>query len=448
MGIQETTLAVDHASAGVNEIEANLPSSPKAPPDRAGWNTKDLVICLALGVGACFASLYGASKIPPIIVSQSAMDSWFEADSPRVFSDMSYRFNVHTHTNAHPLFTLVMWPIVNALRNTFGIDSLSATRILIAQTAGLWIVAFFALLRLVGCRRLDAAMLSALAGVSAGAMFWFVVPETFPFGSFSIVLALAMIAISHRRKHREAWYVVASAITLSMVLTNWMVGIIATFANYPWRRAVQISINAFCLVVVLWVVQLQFFPLKDFFLVFWNGEQKFMVSPAAGGQLGALTSFFFHSIIMPSFADVDRWIEPGRELMLTQQSLPGSGTAWGSIAAVLWAIILIIGLLGFFSHRQSQRLTTVLGLALLGQVLLHLFYGWETFLYSAHFVPLLVTMAAFATFTSARRWALGLVMALVICAAINNVIQFNHAVGFYQRHSLSHSSVTRSISGQ
>jgi hypothetical protein len=79
----------------------------------------------------------------------------------------------------------------------------------------------------------------------------------------------------------------------------------------------------------------------------------------------------------------------------------------------------------------------MLGLAILGQLALHILYGEETFLYSLHFVPLLIVVAAASTLTSTRPYALALVALLLATTTINNAQVFQQvsqlAQGAYLR---------------
>ena len=72
---------------------------------------------------------------------------------------------------------------------------------------------------------------------------------------------------------------------------------------------------------------------------------------------------------------------------------------------------------------------------LAGQFGLHLLYGRETFLFSPHFVPLLVLVAALGTQTKARRAVVLASIVLIGCCAYNNVLQFTKASHYV--HSFS-----------
>jgi hypothetical protein len=151
----------------------------------------------------------------------------------------------------------------------------------------------------------------------------------------------------------------------------------------------------------------------------------------SGGPLNIAKSFLFHTMIMPAIQERqkvrlrDNTLIP---IMVTQTSRVGSGTLYGAAAAGVWFAIFGLGFWGFISSRDNRQLKLVLAITLLGQFMLHLLYGQETFLYSLHFVPLLVVLAAFSTMTRARLLALTLTGILVVLAVINNFQQFDKAI--------------------
>ena len=116
--------------------------------------------------------------------------------------------------------------------------------------------------------------------------------------------------------------------------------------------------------------------------------------------------------------------------MTIQDSLPGSGTNVGFLGVLAWGLLLGLGLWALLFLKQQFRFRIALGLTLLGQLVLHMLFGWETFLFSIHFVPLLVVIAALSTLTRARVVALSLAGAVTVFAGINNFIQFGRATEF------------------
>jgi hypothetical protein len=216
-----------------------------------------------------------------------------------------------------------------------------------------------------------------------------------------------------------------------------MVGILSTFSQYPWKRALQLTANAFCLVVLLWAVQKAAFPSAQFFLDV-RTEAKYTFMPKSAGLSYVLSSFVFHVMAMPAIGETNldtRDPEVWPTIMVTQMSPPGSGSLWGAVAVVLWGVLLGLGVWALFTAGSHRRLRLVLGLSLLGQFALHAVYGDETFLYAMHFGPLLVVVAAFSTLTRMRTFGLALAGTLAICAGINNGLQFGTALKLLESHS-------------
>lgn len=390
----------------------------------------DLLLVVVLGFVAGLASYQGAQLLNPYILTEPAEDVWFGSDISRVWANMVYRWSDHHRTKVHPLFTLIAFPSVYLLSKA-GIEPITAVRMVIAFVASLWLGTLFVVLRLISCRRFDATLFSLLTATSAAAVFWFVIPEIFSFSSLSLLLALCFTVIAQDRKLSSLWYMAVSAVTLSVTTTNWMAGMAIAIANHPWKRALQITVNALCVVVLLWSVQKVIFPSAQFFIGDYRDEVNYVLSPQSGGPLQVIKSFVCDTMVMPTI-NIGKYTPHDWLVMSIQSSRPGSASLWGTVAVVLWTALLGLGLWGFFSIKQHLKFRIVLGLTLLGQLALHFVYGEETFLYSLHFVILLVVLVAFSTLTPARPLALLLTGMLVLSAGINNGLQLNKAIEFVE----------------
>ena len=202
-------------------------------------------------------------------------------------------------------------------------------------------------------------------------MFWFVVPETYSFGSLSIVMALCFVVIAETRQFSSLWYAGMSALTLSMTTTNWMVGLLMTFISFPKKKALQVTINAFFLTVVLWTVQKIVFPSAVFFLGD-REEKDYVLMSGSGGLWSVLKSFLSHTMIMPNINLItEKYTLPHWPVLSVQFATPGSGSPYGTIAVVIWTVLVGLGSWGFFTSRQHLKLRIVVGVTLLGQLLLH-----------------------------------------------------------------------------
>jgi hypothetical protein len=389
----------------------------------AVWSDGLIALLFAVGTTLACALMYSA-----IEESASTWDVWFGADSPRVVANMTQRESDHYRTKVHPLFSLATAPVVHVLKIVTRAEGRDAMWWVVWATAGAWGAGIFLLFRFMACARLDAMLFSAVAMTSASAVFCLPVPETYASGSLTIVIALCVVAIAQRARVSETWFTAMSALTLSMTTTNWMVGLVATKAHHSWPRTLQISANAFAIVVLLWAVQKYVFPSAQFFLGD-REETNYAYLPTLDRLREVLAAFFWHSMVMPEIASLGAHevTGAGRAVLSIQDSLPGSAGAVGFTGVVLWTALLVIGLASLLRFNMQRELRLVVGWSILGQLALHTIYGEETFLYSLHFAPLLMVVAAFGTFTRARPLVLGLACALLVANLWNNGTQFAEA---------------------
>jgi len=398
---------------------------------------RDIGVGAALALVAAFSSFAATARLDPVLLHPATEDVWFQSDIPRVYESMTRRDgDYYRSSSVHPLFALATLPPVSALWKGLGLEAITAVRIVLAIVAALWVVAFLVILRLAGLPKLDATLFTLVAIVSAAAVFWFSVPETYPFGSLSILFALAVVAAGQRVALKERWYVVASIASFGFTVTNWMVGIAASFVSLRWKRAVTMTVNAFLIATFLWLVQRHFVPGADSFLNPYL-EKKYLLTADAGGPAVVLRSFFFHGVVMPAIETIERINPPGWPIMSVQHSSVWGGGTLAFIASTAWLALLLLGAWAFAVARENLNLRMVIGAVLIGQLVLHLLYGEETFLYSLHFAPLLVLVGAFATTTCMRPIALALAVVLIGCGGANNIMRLFEATAFFQSGSVS-----------
>lgn len=405
----------------------------------------DIFIVSVLAIGIGLASFLNAQKVPDVLLTDFyAQDIWFGSDIPTVFGNITSLNSDFGRNNKHPLFPLIAFPPIFLLGKFLHLEPISAARLVVAFVACLWIIGLFVLFRLMGCRRLDATLFSLLGGMSAASVFWFTVPESFSFGSATILLALVFTALTQYRKFSPNWYVAVSGLTVSITITNWMAGILATIVNHRWKKALQITVITLGVVTALWIVQRSIFSNAGFpfqpktFI----GEKKFISEPAHGSILSALSSFVYQTIVMPAVQFQASPLRPDWPKLEVNTLAPGSGGFWGTIAVLAWTGLLSLGVWGFFATKQHPKLRIVLGITILGQLLMHSIYGTqETFIYSLHFAPLLLTVAAFSSLTHLRWLGLVLTGLLLVSAGINNRSQFNQVTATLLDYGTPHQQV-------
>lgn len=395
----------------------------------------DLTILCALALAAGFISFIGAQQVPePILTDFYALDVWFGSDVPNVFGNMTSLKSEFGRNNKHPLFPIMVFPIVFLLGALFRLDAITAARLATSLAASLWLCLLYVLFRLMRLPRLDAVIFSLLGAVSAASLFWFVVPESFSFGSLTILMGLVFAFLTQVCRFSPIWYIIIGIFTIGITITNWMVAILATIVNFRWKKALQITLITFVVTNILWLFQRVIFintgfPFQPRTFI---GEKEFIAELAHGSVLSAMSSFLYQTVIMPSVQFREFTLRPDWPKVDADTLAPGSGSFWGMVAAITWTCLIAIGVLGFFYVKKYNKFRIVLGLTILGQLLMHSIYGAEleeTFIYSLHFAPLLLAVAAFAALTPLRLVALALSGVLVISAGINNVSQFKQVTG-------------------
>jgi hypothetical protein len=206
-----------------------------------------------------------------------------------------------------------------------------------------------------------------------------------------------------------------------------MSGLFASFVNLSIWKALRVSILVLLIVTLGWYIQKQIFPTSLFFLQD-NSELNYLVTEESGGPLRVLISFFSTSIVMPDIELVGKINRPDWQILTVQHSFPWSGGVLATAAAACWLLLLGIGIKNlFWGNAPSPRIRLIIGLTLAGQLALHLLYGEETFLYSLHYLPLLIATAALAAIGQFRKISLILALIVLCGGGINNLVKFREA---------------------
>lgn len=439
-------------------------------------------LALACGVFAWIAS----GLIDP--AAYASVDSWFQADLPYRLAMMTDHTSQFVRDQSHPAFAALTGVPVGALRLLPGVETVIAVRLVLASAAAAWAGLLCLVLRGFGCRPWDAALFTVLGAVSASFVFWSTVPETFLFGSLGFLLTLALAVRAEDRAPSWLGFAVTGALNLGITLTNIMVSGVATLLHFSWRRCGVVLLTAIALTGLVagmvaagtppvlyaagglallfairrwrraidraaahlersWIfsartvaalvmtgvagvtVALTAPPLRDAVTRMAEQELRHVLPSSGAGPGAALRSIVVSTVIMPRPAlTPDRWeANAERHLLLTQRSSPASAGALGVVGIALWLSVLGLGVWSFLSSAAHPKFRLIVGASLAGQILLHLVYGDETFLYSLHFLPFLVIIAAAGTLGRLRTLVLGLTVALVIVAATHNVREFRLA---------------------
>jgi hypothetical protein len=392
----------------------------------------DALLAALLAALALWLLLALSGQLPPQLFRPEGLDAWFQADLPRVLANMVDSQSNHYRTKVHPIASILIHPLVTGLRALWPGTDLQAAMRFTALVAALWVVSFFALCRLLGAGRFAAASFSLLAISSAGFQFWFSVPETFGIGSLTLLWVLLVAALAAHRPVSDRLLLAASVASLSITVTNWVAGLALAVVQRPWRRALGISAIAFAIVALLTVPQRFLYRFAKFFFLGSREEADYIGLQESGTVLNKLAGMFWHPISLPEVLLAKASEAPKLNWLTVQLSTPGSGSWAGMLALGLWTLLLAAGVHGLLRSPQWHAFGKVLGLTLAAQVVLHLVYGEETFLYAAHFLPLLMALAVFAARSLPGPAAAAIALATAALAAFNNAAMYEAAARLLQ----------------
>lgn len=320
-------------------------------------------------------------------------DAWFGADVARVFENLTDVRSDQSRTSVHPIFPFLLLPVARVLEAATGLGALDAVLWMVRATGAALVSTVYLTARALGLSCIDGVLVAAATASTATFMFWFAVVETFPFGSLTIALVVAMASL--RTMSKAAW-VGAGAAALSITTTNWLVAIFATLRIHSVPKSFTIVLISLAGVGVASIWQRTFLPSAAYFFrpAALSAERQFVEPPHAVEQpvkAGAtrLASFWLYPGVAP--APVARPRNYPGAILTGIVTFP-TVAAWppGAVqiaASAVWLGLLASGLLAAWTRWRSCPVSATTLLFLGAQFALHSVYGDQPFLYSAHFLP-------------------------------------------------------------
>lgn len=424
---QDSESAQSTGSTGLSRGPS--PASRTVTPwDRADWLILAALNLVALVAVSALILRYGEAA------SRLALGGrWFQSDAWRVVADMVDFHGDRHRGSVHPLFSLLSMPLTLILSDLVGLGDSRAIWTFNGFLLLAWSSLLYLTLRLVGSTRTDAVLVGLLGLVGSGTLFWFLVPETYSLGSVSILTCLAVAAQGATTGRVSSWSYLASGVfSLGITVTNGMAGAAAVLFTAERSRWVKIGLSTLGVLFAGLLLQKAIFPkpapnpIKHGASIL-SHESSYLLHPDAIGPGAILRGELIHPVVMPEIQEGDR-DRTGPQLTIQAASAFRSGIVTG-LAAVGWSVVLLAGLLALVWSPVAGRFRGVIGLVLLGQVVLHLLYGEETFLYALHFLPLLLMLAAMALQGPGGRIVRGLVICLIPVVAVSNLGQLEKVRG-------------------
>ncbi|WPB57299.1 hypothetical protein [Xylophilus sp. GOD-11R] len=398
------------------------------------YNKKDFRINLFLALAIAlvgFVMLFSlSSELPKSIYTYRGDNSWFQGDLARNFSnmtDMSGNVWGHHRSRVHPIFSILTLPGTALIRAIAGVGVLKSALIFNAIVGGIWLSVLFLLSLEITKNRIFSVLFCAYGASAAGFVFWFSVPETYPLGSLTILCAVYMVVRAQAGRHfgRLSWVGLVGS-TLSITITNFFMGIMAALVSFPRKQALRIVVYALLLVMVISVVQKVIVPSSAlFFLPKLGREAEFVNHKDSGALHDRVLNLLVSSVSLP-----EPMVESRSELLpkLSVQASPfANRTSLSWVGVACWIFLLGCGLLRLIGEDPRLRIYFFLTLGF--QLLLHGIYGEETFLYSAHSLPILLGVALFGFRRIPAKYLYVLLSIGVIVNLTSNVSYF-HQVAY------------------
>lgn len=404
---------------------ATVPTSRFSPPDT--------IFVPLLAAVAAVLIWFQAGRIPAGTLDPGNPDIYYSSDTSRVHANMHARDSNHWRTNVHPLFSILLHPLYQATAKATGADlaqgplspdALKVARILSATAAGIAAALFYVLLRIWKVRAPDALLLGLVFCGSAFFLYWFSLPETYPWGAIGILTALILTSRAAADRAGTVRHVVAHIASLAITTTNWMAGLAGTFFRHRWTVTFRIACIAFAVTAAGALVQKLVFPSSRLFM--WPANEKSYVMQAeSGGPRRVWTSIFVHTVVAPETAFAPHSRIKGLTVVSAQKSPVGTRGTMELAATAIWLLLAAAGVYALFNRGIETEIRLTLGLLLAGQIGLHTVYGAETFLYSAHYGPLFLAAVGLATRTRLRPWVLGFGAVLLALLLAHNFKAFD-----------------------
>jgi hypothetical protein len=404
-----------------------IDSVARQEPDAA--RTPDVALALGCALAALAASLYASRWFGPFVIFESFDNVYFQTDASLVYSNMTERLANHYRTAMHPAFSLVFWPVVSLLR-LLGLEPVTAVRWVLGVNAGASGALIYLILRKSGLLPWDAVLFALSFAGSVALLFFGSVPETFTFGGTTLLLVLFLLAM--RPRPSAALLLAANAASMSMTLTNWMAGVVATLRTYPrdFRVWLRVFGGAAFIIGACGVITRNLFGSSGF-----TGDFREYVQWVRWPRLSDLRSFLVHSTVMPE--PLFRPTAPGVLESTVEPVGVGAGSALALICAVLWLVLLCAGAFAVASRARRPELRDVLVVTVAGQLALHLCFSDGPFLFIGHFAPLLLLVAAHVRLLPLPKWPTrAAVAALLAAIALNNVLTHQATVRRFERDVL------------
>lgn len=410
-------------------------------------NTVDLAIFFAVCLAAAFWGAFQFSQFEFERMCRG-FDLWFDSDPARTVANITSRWvTFHERSFFHPLYSLLIAGPFGALQDLFNIPTSTLTMIYAAVQSAAVSGVVYATGRAAGLARIDSLLFVLLVNSTSAAIYWIGFPEWVAFGAATAFLPVLWIAAPAFQNRVTGC--VQSMLAAGITLTNWAVGAAASFfSDWPrlrWGQAFSHTRDALAFMAALAVVQYWLFPHSGGFLNFWAESRLFLLPEAEDHTFAALmVEFWGQTFVGPNVAMLQegpRTVPGWAYLIMTSQSQGVPLTPLTIGIFVLWAGLLIYGVL---AARKGAVKAPVMVLTLVSIAfffVLHMFLGGEIFLFSLQLAPFFAFIVLWGVQTNRRNIVRALCAILIVASFAHNYPAFQAAAA--QHNAIDESWLTR-----
>lgn len=399
------------------------------------------IIVLAISLIFAYINFKRAGSLHPAIFEYGYQDGvytsdlWFDGDIPKFkFMMIDENFIGHYLTSDHPFMSLILFLPFNLLILLFKQTVIYTIQIFVAGVTVIFSILLFFLLLKNGHKFFDSVIFVLLGLVSASATFWLMVPEAFSLGALSVMAALCLVESESFSRHPLIKGILINLLSLSVTITNWVTGIIYTLLYARWYRAIKIFFATILSASLIWVAEKIIFPYAKYFLSYSARTGDSFFSLSSGRAIEVFRSFFLHTMMMPNLSFLERTENP--QILSVQKSMLSYEGVLGYIGLIFWIILLVSGLIFTLVSLRKDKVSQVVLITLFSQLGLQMVFGRETFLYSMHYLPLLIFTSANSLKTRFRIPILIISILTIVTGIINNQNALNNAFAYISKVGL------------
>jgi len=362
-------------------------------------------------------------------LSGAQVDNLFDADVGSWIRRISGPEEDFVMRGPHPFAYFIFRPFgrfLNLITNDPGLSAI----LLNTFTGGLCVFLAWLFIKRHFKNKVYALLIASLLGLSTSHFFFGSVVETYIFSAMSLILFFLLLSTERRSLLP---LIFSGTLTFGITVTNFVQNGIGFIVQRPrWKEIFQFFAWTISISIVLSFLHAVIYPSsKLLFLMstsrverkFFNGIFRMPAWKLIGRTIFLVRTVFLYSTIAPDVYvlrdEVGSYIPEFRFYKMAPGTFSYSGYGdFGTILVLIWCIMLLVaGGVFLWKLIRDRKVDMMLAfvLCVLFNLILHLYYGQELFLYSPDWAFALIFFVAFglAPFRENRFFQIGFLLFLI-----------------------------------